>query len=272
MSRYVIAADIAGLPTLSTTGSNRMTAAAVTVGARLADEARAMAKSLPKWRDADEAIATQAIEQIERNALGVGIASMTKPAGAWEDFFAAAKPLQDAIVAQDRSSAGFVKPTYVVKLVLLSHAYTLAGAQAVKMDRDPHIKDRSGLDLIECTIVCDTEIEGEENLEVFRSLWAASDQHQPKLNSLGLRTVTSDVVVTSDEEDPLIRLADFAAGIAHSALIPQPGRLKMPLEHEAAKRLLARLNSTGKLALVDQPFDVRYEEVFGEALTTAREQ
>ena len=272
MSRYIIAADIAGLPTLSTTGSNRMTAAAVTVRARLADEARAMAKSLPKWRDADEAIATQAIEQIERNALGVGIASMTKPPGAWEDFFAAAKPLQDAIVAQDRSAAGFVKPANVAKFVLLGHAYTLAVTQAIKVDGDPHIKDLSGLDLIECTIVCDTEIEGEENLEVFRSLWAASDEHQPKLNSLGLRTVTRDVVVTSDEEDPLIRLADFAAGIAHSALIPQPGRLKMPLEHEAAKRLLGRLNATGRLTLVNQAFNARYEEIFGEALEAAREQ
>lgn len=249
-----------------------MTAAAVTVRARLADEARAMARSLPKWRDADEGIATQAVEQIERNVLGVGIASMTKPAGAWEDFFAAAKPLQDSIVAQDRSPAGFVKPANVVKFVLLCHAYTIAGAQAVKVDRDPHIKDRNGLDLIECTIVCDTEIEGEENLDVFRSLWAASDQHQPKLNSLGLRTVTRDVVVTTDDEDPLLRLADFAAGIAHRALIPEPGRIKMPLEHEAAKRLLARLNATGRLTLVDQAFDAKYEEIFGEALEAARER
>jgi hypothetical protein len=272
MSRYVIAADIAGRPTLSTAGSNRMTAAAVTVRASLADEARVMARSLPKWRDADEAIATQAIEQIERNVLGVGIASMTKPPGAWEDFFAAAKPLQDQIVAEDRSPAGFVKPANVGKLVLLVHAYTLAGTQAVKVDRDPHIKDLTGLDLIECTIVCDTEIEGEENLAAFREMWAQSDRHQPKLNSLGLRTVTRNVVVTTDEEDPLLRLADFAAGIAHSALIPQPGRIRMPVEHEAAKRLLGRLNATSKLTLVNQAFDARYEEIFGEALEAAREQ
>jgi hypothetical protein len=272
MSRYIIAADIAGLPTLATAGSDRMTAAAVTIRATTADEARAIAKSLPKWRDADEAIATRAIEQIERSALGVGIVSMTKLPGAWEDFFAAAKPLQDAIDAQDRSPAGFVKPANVAKLVLLCHAYTLATTQAIKVDRDPHTKDLSGLDLIECTIVCDTEIEGEENLAVFRSLWARSDQHQPKLNSLGLRTVTRDVVVTSDEDDPLLRLADFAAGIAHRAFIPEPGRIKMPLEHEAAKRLLSRLKATGKLALVNQPFDARYQEIFGEALTAAREQ
>lgn len=272
MSRYIIAADIAGLPTLATTGSDRMTAAAVTIRASSADEVRAIAKSLPKWRDADEAIATQAIEQIERSVLGVGIASMTKPSGAWEDFFAAAKPLQDKIVAQDRSPAGFVKPPNVVKFVLLVHAYTLATTQAIKVDRDPHIKDRSGLDLIECTIVCDTEIEGEENLAAFREMWAKSDQHQPGMNSLGIRTVTRDVVVTSDEKDPFIRLADFAAGIAHSALIPQPGRIRMPMEHEAAKRLLGRLHATGKLALINQPFDIRYEEIFGEALTAAREQ
>lgn len=271
MSRYIIAADIAGLPTRATAGSARMTAAAVTIRASTADEVRAIAMSLPKWRDADEATATRALEQIERSALGVGIASMTKPLGAWEDFFAAAKPLQDAIVAQDRSPAGFVKPANVAKLVLLSHAYTLATTQAIKVDRAPHIKDSSGLDLIECTIVCDTEIEGKENLAVFRSLWARSDQHQPKLNSLGLRTVTKDVVVTSDEEDPLIRLADFAAGIAHSALIPQPGRIRMPVEHEAAKRLLGKLNATGKLAFVNQPFDAKYGEIFGDALIAARD-
>jgi hypothetical protein len=272
MGRYIIAADIAGLPTLATTGGNRMTAAAVTVRAGLADEVRAIARSLPKWRDANEAIAAQAIELIERSALAVGIASMTKPPGAWEDFFAAAKPLQDAIVAQDRSPAGFAKPANVAKFVLLCHAYTLGMTQAIKVERDTHIKDLFGLDLIESTIVCDTEIEGEENLAAFRSFWTRSDEHQPRIRSLGIRTVTKEVIVTSEQDEPLLRLADFAAGIAHCALIPEPGRIKMPLEHETAKRLLGRLNATGKLALVNQPFDAKYEEIFGEAMAAAREQ
>ena len=272
MGRYIITADIAGLPTLATTGADRMTAAGVTVRADLADEARAMAQSLPKWRDANEAIAAQAIELIERSTLAVGVVSMTKPPGVWEAFFAAAKPLQDAIVAQNRSTAGFVKPANVAKFVLLFHAYTLAMTQAIKVDRDTHIKDPFGLDLIESTIVCDTEIEGEENLAAFRSFWARSDEYQPRIRSLGLHTVTKEVVVTSEEAEPLIRLADFAAGIAHCALIPEPGRIKMPLEHEAAKRFLGKLDATGKLALVNQPFDAKYEDIFGEALAAARGQ
>lgn len=261
MSRYIIAADISGRPSLDTLGSDRITAAAVVVRAEQAEEVRGRASALPKWRDADEAVAAYAIELLARDCVAVGVASMTKDSSSWPAFFAAAKPLQAAIVAQDRATAGFVKPANVAVYALLCYAYALATAHAIKVDRV------SGL--IERTVVCDTDIKGKENLEAFRNFWARSDQHQPRMNSLGITIVTKGVTVTTEEDEPLLRLADLAAGLAHCALIADPGRIKMPLEQNGAKRLLDQLQATGKLAILSKQFDVRYEEIFGEALQAA---
>lgn len=246
-----------------------MTAAAVVVRAREADDVRALASALPKWRDTDESAANRAIELLAKHAVAVGVSSMTKDSPAWHAFFVDAKPLQAAIVTQDRSPAGFVKPSNVATFALLGHAYAFATAHAIKIDRETHIVDIFGRDLIERTIVCDTDIKGEENLEAFRALWSKSDEHQPAMKSLGLRLLTKEVLVAAEEDEPLIRLADLAAGLAHCSLIANPGTIRMPLAHATAKRLMDRLRMIGKLLIDSKPFDITYQEIFGEAFLKA---
>jgi len=64
-------------------------------------------------------------------------------------------------------------------------------------------------------------------------------------------------------------LADYLAGIAHSALTPEPGRLPFPVAHEPAKALFERLSAAGKLEMLDGPFRWDYRQFFGDDLMTA---
>jgi hypothetical protein len=112
-----------------------------------ADKVRGQASALPKWRDADKAIASHAGELLARDTVAVGVASMTKDPSSWPAFFGGAKPLHDAIVAQHRAPAGFVKPANVALFALLGHAYALSTAHAIKIDREPHMVDLFGRDL-----------------------------------------------------------------------------------------------------------------------------
>jgi hypothetical protein len=265
MSRYTIFADVAGQRSLATAGSDRMTAAAVAIHASDKNLLCDQISQLPKWRDCSLLEAQTAVD-IFSNAAAISIVSMTKDPEHWPDFWAAAKPLQDAIVARDRKPAGFVRPANVALFALLMHVYGIAIGHAVKVSRGVPIIDYRGMELVERTIVCDTDIQGEENLAVFKAFFERSDRYQPRMAKLGFRFVTREVIVTTEEHEPLLLLADYAAGIGHSAHITDPGRIPLPVVHHEAKKLLQKLDRTGKLVILSKPFDIDYAEIFGDVL------
>ena len=75
--------------------------------------------------------------------------------------------------------------------------------------------------------------------------------------------------MATDQEEAQLRLADYAAGLTHSAHIENPGRIPMPIAHDRAKALLQRLDNSGRLVVQAKPFDVEYAEVFGSAYAAA---
>ncbi len=248
-----------------------MTGAAVAIHSARAEAIRDHVRKLPKWRDCGMEHAHAAVK-LMAGAASVAVVSMTKDPERWPEFWDAAKPLQDAIVAQDGKPAGFVKPANVALFGLLAHAYGIALGHAVKVSRGTRILDYRGLEIVERTIVCDSDIQGEENLSAFRYFFERSDRHQPRMAERGFRFETREVLVATEEEEPLLLLADYAAGLAHSAHIESPGRIPLPIDHEAAKALLEDLSGSGKLVVVSKPFDVDYAQVFGDALAAASSQ
>lgn len=272
MSRFTFFADIAGQVTLDAKGSNRITAAAVAVPSGEVENLRSRVHGWPKWRDSNNDDARVAIEFLTETASSVAIASITKDSESWKRFWESAKPLQDAIVRQDRSPAGFIKPSNVVRFTVLGSSFAMALGHAIKIAHRPGMVDHRSRDIIERTIVCDSDLQGDENVSVFKDFWAQSDEHHPRMKEAGFRLITREVIVTTEQQEPLLLLADFAAGIAHSALIENPGRLLLPVPHEQSKRLLQALIDSGKLVLTSEPFAFKYEEIFGDALAEAVRQ
>ena len=248
-----------------------MTAAAVAVHATETSALRERVRRLPKWRVCTKSEADLAVQHLATTA-SVAVVSMTKDPARWPAFWDSAKPLHDAIVAQDRRPAGFVRPANIALFALLVHAYGIATGHAVKVSRGVQVLDYRGLEIVEWTIVCDTDIQGDENLSAFRLFFEKSDTHQPRTAELGFRFTTREVIVTTEEQEPLLLLADYAAGIAHSAHIQNPGRISFPVAHKEAKDLMQRLNQSGKLVVLDKPFDVEYAEVFGDLLAAVSDQ
>lgn len=272
MSRFTFFADIAGQVSLDTMGSNRITAAAVAVPTGDVDNLRSRVLGWPKWRDCNEDDASAAITFLKENASSVAVVSITKNSESWKRFWESAKVLQAAIARQDRSSAGFIKPSNVIRFSVLDESFAIALGHVVKIAHRPGIVDYHSREVIERTIVCDSDIQGDENVSVFKDFWARSDEHHPRMEEAGFRLVTREVTVTTEQQEPLLLLADFAAGIAHSALIENPGRLPLPVPHEQSKMLLRALSDSGKLVLTLKPFALNYEDIFGNVLDEAARQ
>ena len=273
MNRYTLFADIAGRVSLETAGNPRVTAAAVAVESARVEEIRAkVLPARPKWSKCTLADAQHMTTLLARECAAISVVSVNKDTEAWRQFWEDAKPLQAAIVAQDRRIAGFAKPSNVAVFWLFGLAFALASAHAVKIGPSNRIVDYRGRELIERTILCDSDIQGEENIAVFRSLWDRHDGSQPLLDKLGIRFTTSEVRVVTDDDEPLLLLADYAAGLAHSSLITDPGRIRLPLTSDDTKPLMKVLHDSGKLALQAGNFELKYEEIFGQVMRLVSEQ
>lgn len=271
MNRLTFFVDIAGRASLDVLGSPRVTAAAIVFGSRNVDSVRhKLPNALPKWKDCTASDAEAVIDLVVKESIAVGVFSINKDTASWRELWKDAEPLQNAIIAQDKRPAGFVKPANVLVFYLIGASCAVGGGHALRIGPKNRIQNHRGLDLIDRTIICDSEVSGAENLQVFRHLWDRADGWQPRLEQAGIQMTTADVRVTSEEQEPLLLLADYVAGISHASLLSEPGRLKLPLSFSDAGDLINRIRGSGKLAFHSADFDLKYGDIFGDAITATK--
>jgi len=271
MNRLSILADIAGRAMLSTTGSPRTVGGAVVVDSAQLNGVRHEMRGLPKWGSCDYDTAEHVVDILESQAVAVAIVSIDRDTDSWRLFEQDALVFHEAIIKTSKKIAGWAKPTNLLKFILLSAACAAATGHALGSDRRQRIVSKKGLQLIEVSVICDQEVEGQENLEVFTSFW--NDQNIPKrrLAAAGFEMVTESVVVTTDIAEPALILADYVAGLGLAATLNDVGRLSMPLSQDLAINLLSKLKSKGKLIVQNQSFDISYDDIFKDVMFRARQ-
>jgi hypothetical protein len=80
-------------------------------------------------------------------------------------------------------------------------------------------------------------------------------------------TVDRRMSLTTEQDEPLLLLADFAAGIVHASLLPEAHQY-LPLSQDEATQLLKRLHRAELLAIYAADFDIDCRDVFGELAET----
>lgn len=272
MNRVTIAVDIAGRPTRETDGSPRVTAAAVVLPTANLDTVRSsIPVNLPKWKSIDEATAAHVVDILRVHAVAISASTVNRDTEAWKQSIQDELVLQSAIVKQSRKPAGWVKLPVLLVYELLGRSAYRGLAHFLSGYRGQGIVNQHGLSLIECNVICDHEVSGEENIEVFKSFWDTPQIPVKSLESFGFKVTHPNVLLDSDDNEPLLRLADIAAGLIHSAYIPDPGFVSMPIAHKTAKRLLVPLLSSRLLSVDAFDYDASYDQIFGHVMRAARD-
>jgi hypothetical protein len=272
MNRLTILGDIAGRVSIRTVGSPRVTGASVVIASTDEETVRAvLGPSTPKWRDCTTTDAARVVDLLLRHGIAVGAMSVNKDTDHWRAFAEDSQVLQDAIVNQSRSAAGWAKPSVVLSFILLSGSAAIATGLALRRTAGRRVSGADGLDPIERYLIFDTEVSGAESVEVFKAFWEPNRAPRSRLAQLGVRMTHADVQLLSEQDEPLLLLADYAAGLIHSTLLPDPGKLPMPVPHQEAKTLTRKLHDAGLLEVDNTNFDKSYDEIFGEVMSHARE-
>lgn len=254
---------------LSTAGSPTTVAGAVAIDTNRLQEARSEVRGLPKWGKCQFEHAEHVVDYLASQAIAVSVVRVNRATPQWVRFEQQANLLQSAIVTQSKRVAGWVKAPNFLKFLLLGSACAVATGHALGVDSRPRIVGATGRQLIECSAICDKEVEGSENLEVFTSLW--SDQRIPRsrLSRLGIDMIARDMRVTTDDDEPALFLADYVAGLGLAASLEDPGRLPLPLDQVHASQLLAKLRARTKLVVVEEDFAHTHDDIYGDVMAAA---
>jgi hypothetical protein len=272
MNRISVFVDIAGRPTRDTTGSPRVTAGSVLLDTSSLDLVRrALPVDFPKWKETDPLQAGRATDLLLEHSLCVAGSTVNRDTDAWRKALIDETILQRAILAESRKVAGWAKLPVLLVYELIGRASFRAIAHFLREHKGKRPVDYRKIVPVEFTVTCDQEISGEENLEVFRSFWEESRLPNKSLHAFGFHLYPPHVVVTTDDAEPLLRLADIAAGLVHSACLPSPGRITMPVSCKESRDLLNRLARTNRLSIDAFDYDATYNEVFGHVMQSARD-
>lgn len=270
MTRCTVFADIAGRTSKGTAGSPRVTSAAVAIPTSELASVRSRLRDLPKWGRCTVSDAESVAEILATEATAIAIISMNKDTPEWHQFCIDGDLLNSTIASESWISAGWAKAPVILTFDLLSRACFMVTVHAISTSPRNRMPYSQGIEFFEFSIICDADVSGNENIEIFKSFW--DDDHIPKekLAVLGLQIIHPEVLLTTEQSEPLLLLADYAAGLGHSAHMPDPGRLPIPISCEDSAALLQSINYNGKLLVEAVDFDTSYEEIFGDVMQEAR--
>lgn len=261
MTHQLLLADIAGRVTEDTAGSTRVTSAAVAVDPAQADSIRSTLAELPKWAKSTLQDVQVVVGLLERYGLGMAALSWDRGTEAWGKFWKDAKWVCEVITKQDRKRVSFAKPSTIARYVLFGSAITVATSHAVARGFRSGVVNSQGIEIIEQTLVVDTDFSGEETLDFLWQIWV-KERAQPRMESAGFRLATRELSMKTENEEPLLLLPDYLAGIIQCYLVGDPGRIPFPIERLQAEEQLRRVSATGHLLVKNEKFNLDCRDLF----------
>jgi len=180
----------------------------------------------------------------------------------WSVFWEDAELYHQKLASASKMRTGYVKAANVIRYCLFGKCAAQLLVETIKKIGKPKILDPYGLGIIEVDIVCDSDILGQDNIEAFKSCWEQFEKAQNKTNQLGLMIILKDVKILSEQNEPLISIADYIAGICNTLF--GAGKVSAPdsLDINDVKIALDRINDIGRILVIGEKFNLDYRDIF----------
>lgn len=255
--------DIAGQVSESALNADKLTVASICLPSGSVKRIRSLIPAgLPKWRNSDDERVAAVTDLLLNEAWSIAAGSLNKRDMRWSEFWRDSREVHARTAPLAGGPIAFLKAGTLIKMLLLGQASALAMAHSVKVGTLPRITDRKGrLNISEC-VIFDNEIQGEENRDALVGTWRSMNEHQPKMNSLGVFHEATTLTLTSEESEPLLLLADYAAGIVHALNSDANTIARSAVSRQATIRAHEQLSASAKFHEFDAYFPESYFEIF----------
>lgn len=259
--KITIVADISSRIAQERRNADRITAAAVCLPTGALSHIRKRIPSdLPKWRDASDTAVELVSDIVLREALGIAVYSLDKTGDKWDQFWADAESKYSEL----RGKVSVVKAAYQIKCLMYvkSIALSFAGAAAGKnlvLSSNP--KHRISTNE---TLILDKEIDGDYNVEVFQNIWNLLNAGSQLSEELGIRRNFDELRFATEQEDRLLMLPDYVAGIAHAAFSQANVLAASRVSAECVHNIQKRFGKSPHYLLEREEFSLTLSEIIGD--------
>ena len=262
----MVLVDIAGR--FNRAGVNlSVTTGGVAIAADRADHVRnQLPPGLPKWGRCTVEQAKVVARIVARECLAVGAITRDLETPAWQRFWEDSAAHEFMLNRLQGGKAGLLKPANVARTMALMEGATVASGHAAYLSNAIERAKTNGPLTIYQTLVFDDELGGESR-ESFLRLWKGA-RLQPRTRAVGVTFKTHDVRLTTEQDEPLLLLPDYVAGLHHCVQLAGAGPNEFPLTTSEANECLASMRN-GKLKIGKAAFDLDYRSMVGDAIAVA---
>jgi hypothetical protein len=267
MNRLSLFLDISGIIARETDSQSSYTVGGVVVATADVEKARTAIKAVgKKWRDIDNSSAVAMAEAILTHSMTLSATQVRKSQPAWEKFWSDGERFHGFMASVEKSAVGFVKSSNVIRYAAFRDGSAHSIGYCLKCHGLPSIVAPNGFSPLELHVVCDTDIQGQENIETFCYVWSEYEKHSKTKRVFRVEHKIQAVDFKTEQDEPLLLPPDFIAGCFQWYL----GRPEVPLpkhlEESYAESIAEELRQSHNFNLTQTDFRLTYEDVFGDLL------
>jgi hypothetical protein len=266
MEHHMLLVDIAGRFTRN--GANLLvTAGGVAIAADRADYVRSLLPpGFPKWGQCTFAQAKEIGMIVARECLAVSAITRDLGTPAWQRFWEDSAAHEFMLNRLQGGKAGLLKPANIARSMALIEGALAASGHAAYLSKAIERANENCPITIGQTLIFDEELGGESR-ESFMEFWNGA-RPQTSTQAVGVTFKTCDVQLTTEQDEPLLLLPDYVAGLHHCLQLADAGPNTFPLTTSEANVCLAPMRN-GKFKIGMASFDLDYRTMLGDAIASA---
>jgi len=215
----------------------------------------AIGQDTPKWRDTNDRYLSLIIDVLKNFEVHCTVVKIEKTEPAWTKFCNAGDQQYQYLSSRTNPKPGFAKSANVLKDWAFGKCSATGLGLYVKSQGRPVILDPNGFSALYLKIICDTDIQGQENREVFEDNWKQWCKVTKLTPRLEIKPYIECVEFKTEQKENLLILPDYLAGYIHYS--SDPGRITLPvtLSKQGADNFGQALSTIVRFDLIEYPFD-----------------
>jgi hypothetical protein len=267
MNRYSLFLDVSGIIARETANQSYYTVGGVLIATVDVQKARAVVNSIgKKWRDMDNSSAIRMTEAILAHSMSISARQIRKSQPYWGRFWDEGDQFHSFMASTEKSPVGFVKSSNLIRYAAFGGGRAQSVGHCLKRHGLPRIVAPTGYSPLELTVVCDTDIQGQENIDVFRNMWSEYQRHSKVKEVFKVEHQIQAVDFKTEQDEPLLLAPDFVAGCFQWYLGKPEVPVPKNMDESCAESIIKEFQRSDNFILDQREFRLTYKEIFGDLM------
>ena len=262
MNRFSLIFDISGQVTKESTFDSYFTVGGAIIPFSNEQIVRdLLEQNMPKWKNATTQSLSIVAKAIKENNIYCTVVIVVKSKPEWDTFWTNGKDQYNNLANKLKTKIGFAKSGNVIRNLSIAKCSMIGLGALINSKDKPTILDQNGYVILNLKIICDTDIQGGENQEVFKTSWARWCKNTKVQTALNIKPYLESIDFMTEQDDPLILLPDYLAGCIHCKASGGITNLPDNLKYTEIKEFVKLIESSNRMFIESFQFDEIYPDL-----------